>query len=1128
MTLDGGTVVIEVVGKYKNQLSPGIDNADKQVDKFDQSLQKIQRDLDKLGSKKTDVGVNDKATNSLTKIMQGIKQFSGKTFKATVRILDYATAPLRGIKNALFSVKGLVAAVAGGAAVNAGIMQPIQMADTIENAKIGFETLLGDAELAAKKMDEIKQFAAKTPFDTMGVVSNVQQMLNSGWDVNKVMSDMEIIGNAASATGNSTEGFSRIITAINQMRMSGKVNAQDMMQLTNANLPGWMLMAEGLGMTVQELREATRKGTIDAEQGIAGLMAGLRKYDGMMEQISTRTVTGLWSNIKDTFNIKVIERWGQGLKDGALDAFIKLADVLDVIDPHLEALGDFLYDTGNYLSGKFAVAVDNSLQRLVKLLDSEEFKNADIFGKIGLAWDKLIAEPFGKWWNSTGKEFIEGKAGEIGKGIGTGVKNGLLWLLGIDAAGATEDGLDIGKSFCEGFIDGIDTDAIKDALAKAFKEAALDSLKILPGGDSPTTSSWVSAIALGFLGKKLGLGKLFGKAGDKLLSSFTGKGNLAAGVSTVANGADDYAAWWSNQKLWKLNSRGSVIAENQELWRNGTKVANATANASSKFSGLKNLASDKVVQGVSKMLSVFGSGGKLSKLTSAGSKLGKFVKGNWLSLLFSAAAIASSDDKVGTTIEQGGGLAGSAAGGALGGKAGAAIGTFIAGPPGTAIGGGIGSILGSVLGYMGGEWGAGELWDKAKSWWGGDYDPEKGIFAGGGKDFFKQWWGSTKKNATDNIDMAKGSWKNLKNWFMGDYDEDEGIFSGGVVGFFKEWGGSIKENFEGLTGNLKESWDNAVEDFKGIPETISTSFGNAWGNVCAGVEEDFADLSVWWEDTMEVINTFFNETLPEWWNEKVALVETFFTETLPGWFEEAVNSFVSYWTVDVPAYWNGKADEIASGWGDVKQYFKDKADELVGWFNEKKEEVKTAWEGSTVKKGIDTGVSWVKEKLGIESEHATGGIFSRPHVGLVAEDGPEAIIPLGAKRRQRGLDLWLRAGAAMGVTPYANGGIVGNLGKLAGGAIGTMFGPAGTIAGSHIGGLLAEKAQEFVVDNLFGNATVQQPITIEGVTVNISVDGGSGTLVEALNSQSEEIKEAIAGILYSALSSSFNNMPITT
>jgi hypothetical protein len=57
--------------------------------------------------------------------------------------------------------------------------------------------------------------------------------------------------------------------------------------------------------------------------------------------------------------------------------------------------------------------------------------------------------------------------------------------------------------------------------------------------------------------------------------------------------------------------------------------------------------------------------------------------------------------------------------------------------------------------------------------------------------------------------------------------------------------------------------------------------------------------------------------------------------------------------------------------------------------------------------------------------HADGGILSRPHIGLVAEDGAEAIIPLSAKRRERGLSLWEKAGEILGVRPYADGGIVG-------------------------------------------------------------------------------------------------------
>ncbi|MGN9169503.1 tail tape measure protein [Paenibacillus polymyxa] len=57
--------------------------------------------------------------------------------------------------------------------------------------------------------------------------------------------------------------------------------------------------------------------------------------------------------------------------------------------------------------------------------------------------------------------------------------------------------------------------------------------------------------------------------------------------------------------------------------------------------------------------------------------------------------------------------------------------------------------------------------------------------------------------------------------------------------------------------------------------------------------------------------------------------------------------------------------------------------------------------------------------------YAQGGYITRPHVGLVGEAGPEMIIPLSASRRDRGRELWERAGIIMGVRPYANGGQVG-------------------------------------------------------------------------------------------------------
>ena len=55
--------------------------------------------------------------------------------------------------------------------------------------------------------------------------------------------------------------------------------------------------------------------------------------------------------------------------------------------------------------------------------------------------------------------------------------------------------------------------------------------------------------------------------------------------------------------------------------------------------------------------------------------------------------------------------------------------------------------------------------------------------------------------------------------------------------------------------------------------------------------------------------------------------------------------------------------------------------------------------------------------------HADGGILTVPHIGMVAEDGPEAIIPLGGKRRLRGMELWKQAGRALGVRQYAEGSV---------------------------------------------------------------------------------------------------------
>lgn len=131
--------------------------------------------------------------------------------------------------------------------------------------------------------------------------------------------------------------------------------------------------------------------------------------------------------------------------------------------------------------------------------------------------------------------------------------------------------------------------------------------------------------------------------------------------------------------------------------------------------------------------------------------------------------------------------------------------------------------------------------------------------------------------------------------------------------------------------------------------------------------------------------------------------------------------------------------------------------------------------------------------------NAEGSIVTEPLLSWVGEDGPEAIIPLGSKRRDRGMDLWLQAGRALGVKEYADGGMIGDV-PLSGGSSDLTSGDS---SGS------GDKGQ--VVINM-------NPV--------FNINGNSGN--DTVNTIKEKLKELInemSGELATRLLESYANMP---
>lgn len=156
------------------------------------------------------------------------------------------------------------------------------------------------------------------------------------------------------------------------------------------------------------------------------------------------------------------------------------------------------------------------------------------------------------------------------------------------------------------------------------------------------------------------------------------------------------------------------------------------------------------------------------------------------------------------------------------------------------------------------------------------------------------------------------------------------------------------------------------------------------------------------------------------------------------------------------------------------------------------------WHITNPSAGITTSGSGSSVTASIAG-NAEGSIVTDPLLSWVGEDGPEAIIPLGSKRRDRGMDLWLQAGRALGVKEYADGGMIGDV-PLSGGSSDSTSGDS---SGS------GDKGQ--VVINM-------NPV--------FNINGNSGN--DTVNTIKEKLKELInemSGELATRLLESYANMP---
>jgi tape measure domain-containing protein len=198
---------------------------------------------------------------------------------------------------------GRAAALGLGIAAAAGAFFGLKTAASLEQAQISFETLLGSSSKAKSHLEDLKDFAARTPFELPGLINMDRLLIGAGESADKTIGSLTAWGDASGALGQTQEQFERTMLAVSQAMNKGRFQSEELMQITEAGIPIWQIMSQAMHKPIPELQKMATQGKLLTKDVLPLLEAQMEKdYGGAMARQSL-TLNGLWSTFMDTLSM---------------------------------------------------------------------------------------------------------------------------------------------------------------------------------------------------------------------------------------------------------------------------------------------------------------------------------------------------------------------------------------------------------------------------------------------------------------------------------------------------------------------------------------------------------------------------------------------------------------------------------------------------------------------------------------------------------------------------------------------------------------------------------------------------------------------------------------------------------
>lgn len=220
----------------------------------------------------------------------GLGEFSNQTRTSGDDLAASVTAGTLAAK--AYETIGSTLLSAGKKVVEAGVSYNAQL----EQYQTALTNMLGSASAAENALEQIKQDAARTPFDTAGLVKANELLISTGVDADSSRKVILALGDAVSATGGNEE-LSRMAQNLQQIKNAGKATAADIKQFAYAGIDVYGILADYTGKSTAEVQKMTVTYDLLTAALEKASDEGGRYYNSMSTQ--SETLNGKMSTLTD-------------------------------------------------------------------------------------------------------------------------------------------------------------------------------------------------------------------------------------------------------------------------------------------------------------------------------------------------------------------------------------------------------------------------------------------------------------------------------------------------------------------------------------------------------------------------------------------------------------------------------------------------------------------------------------------------------------------------------------------------------------------------------------------------------------------------------------------------------------